>query len=288
MKAVFLAAVVTVGCVDLARPSVLSGVDAAAAADRLVDRRVDQSFDQAVDSPRPPDGGACAPSATLIGHWSFDETSGTMASDSSCQGNVGTLRGYVTPDWRSGKVRGALGFDGVDDWVLVPSAGGINQTAMRGELTIAAWVFTTALPRSEHHMVLSRQSAAVPLQEHYALYRRYNTGRLGVQLNSWEPTPAICLDPGDFPLGVWVHVAATYDRATLRLFRNGVEVCTRPQAVTLMSDSRPVIIGANMNNPTGDPQRYWNGLLDEVLLYARALSANEIAALAQGAAPPRD
>ncbi|MHC4168510.1 MAG: hypothetical protein ACYSWQ_16280 [Planctomycetota bacterium] len=54
-------------------------------------------------------------SADLVGHWRFDEGSGTTAFDSSGNGNDGTLNGG--PNWVVGYLGGALEFDGSDDWV---------------------------------------------------------------------------------------------------------------------------------------------------------------------------
>ena len=54
----------------------------------------------------------------LVGHWNFDEGAGTTASDSSGNGNTGTLTNG--PVWTTGKINGALNFDGVDDNVSIP------------------------------------------------------------------------------------------------------------------------------------------------------------------------
>ena len=60
----------------------------------------------------------------LVGYWKFDEGSGTTASDSSGYGNTGTLStGASAPGWTTGKVGGALSFDGVDDYVDCVSGG---------------------------------------------------------------------------------------------------------------------------------------------------------------------
>src|SRR5262249_49373042 len=58
---------------------------------------------------------AAAPTQGLIGYWKFDESTGTTAIDSSGLGNNGILTNG--PTWTSGKVNGALGFDGINDYV---------------------------------------------------------------------------------------------------------------------------------------------------------------------------
>ena len=72
---------------------------------------------------------------------------------------------------------------------------------------------------------------------------------------------------------VWSHVATTYDGTTQRLFVNGVEVASRAQAGPLKKSSNPLRIGGN--NIWGE---YFQGLIDEVRVYNRALTATEIQA----------
>src|SRR5262245_13005486 len=66
----------------------------------------------------------------LIGYWSFNEGSGTFASDSSGNGNNGTL--VNGPIWTSGEIAGALSFDGVDDYVSFASQA-------QSTISISAW-----------------------------------------------------------------------------------------------------------------------------------------------------
>jgi len=71
----------------------------------------------------------------LVGHWKFDESSGTTASDSSGNGNVGTLANG--PVWTAGKIGNALSFEGVNSYVGVPSSANydsMNQGLIINEL----------------------------------------------------------------------------------------------------------------------------------------------------------
>ena len=73
------------------------------------------------------------------------------------------------------------------------------------------------------------------------------------------------------PLNVWTHVAFTYDGTTQRLFVNGAQVATRAQTGNIQATNSPLWIGGN--NPYGE---YFVGLLDDVRVYNRALTATEI------------
>lgn len=74
------------------------------------------------------------PTDGLVDYWNFDETSGTTASDSSGSNITGTLQN--NPTWTTGKIGGALRFDGLNDYVIT-SAPAITAT---DNWTIAAWI----------------------------------------------------------------------------------------------------------------------------------------------------
>ena len=75
------------------------------------------------------------------------------------------------------------------------------------------------------------------------------------------------------PLGAWTHLATTYDGASQRLYINGVLVATRAQTGTIAVGNQPLRVGGN--NSSGE---FFRGLIDEVRIYNRALSAAEITA----------
>jgi len=75
-------------------------------------------------------------SAELVAHWRLDETSGTIAYDSSGYGNDGTLNG--NPQWEAGMIAGALHFDGSSDYVQIPFSESL-RVQNQGDLTSTAW-----------------------------------------------------------------------------------------------------------------------------------------------------
>src|SRR5262245_30746986 len=68
----------------------------------------------------------------------------------------------------------------------------------------------------------------------------------------------------------WTHLAATYDRTTIRLYVNGVQVASAAQTAAISTSNAALTIGANTYG------EYFNGLVDEVRIYNRALTAAEI------------
>ncbi|MDB6059453.1 MAG: C-terminal target protein, partial [Verrucomicrobiales bacterium] len=81
------------------------------------------------------------------------------------------------------------------------------------------------------------------------------------------------------PVSSWHHVGYTYNQATAlgTLFLDGVVVATASGSGPIAYDNRPFIVGADIEN--GNPTYFFNGSIDEVALYDRALATNEIAAL---------
>src|ERR1700741_3620737 len=79
-----------------------------------------------------------------------------------------------------------------------------------------------------------------------------------------SPPPALAVN-------AWSHVALTWDGSIMRLYINGVEAANKARTGTLQSTTTPLRIGTN--SPYGE---FFQGLIDEVRIYTRALSAAEI------------
>ena len=73
------------------------------------------------------------------------------------------------------------------------------------------------------------------------------------------------------PVNAWTHIAFTYDGTTQRLYVNGTQVATKATTGAIQTTNNPLWIGGNQ--PYGE---YFNGLIDEVRVYSRALSQSEI------------
>src|SRR5262249_8814396 len=88
------------------------------------------------------------------------------------------------------------------------------------------------------------------------------------------------------PVGVWTHVALTYDGSNLRLFTNGTQVSSLAVTGAIQTNLNPLWTGGN--SPYGE---YFNGLTDDARVYNRALSAAEIQTdmnTSLGTPPPPD
>jgi hypothetical protein len=205
-------------------------------------------------------GSASGQPAGLMAAYSFDEGAGTSVGDTSGNAHAGTISGasWATSGWFGG----ALHFDGTNDWVAVPDAGGFD---LRTGMTLESWVYPTALSGWRTVILKERPGGLA-----YALYAHDNAPRPAVYVNAGGADVAALGGVG-LPLNAWAHLAATYDGAILRLYINGNEVGSQALANPIVTSTQPLRIGGNA--VWGE---HFAGLIDEVRIYNRALSPAEI------------
>jgi hypothetical protein len=147
----------------------------------------------------------------------------------------------------------------------VPDANSLDLTT---GMTLEAWVQPTALGSLWRTVMLKEQ----PGNLIYALYAGDGLGRPATDVfttadKGFSGTTALTLN-------TWVHLAATYDGTTQRLFVNGVQVATKATTGAIKVSTGALRIGGN-NVWTNE---WFAGLIDEVRVYNKALTAAEIQA----------
>ncbi len=220
------------------------------------------------EEPPPP-----LPEPGLVGRWSLDEGAGTRVFDHSGSANHGQLeRGDPATFWVPGRMGAALNLsEGL--WVNVPSSPSIDSVSATNALTIAAWVWPASFSPGEFNFIVSRQIGATPLDNY------------GLALRDGRPTLAIVTDfissaPRIEPKR-WSHLAVTFDGLFARVYVDGLLVAQQRNGRRLSSQARPLLIGGNQNDGSGKPKEFFDGFVDEVRLYNRALLAPEVADLAR-------
>jgi RNA polymerase sigma-70 factor, ECF subfamily len=215
----------------------------------------------------------------LMGYWSFDERPGSSrALDRSGAGNHCVLRRLDSAAaWGAGARTGAIALSG-KGWLECPATGALVNPNQ--QLTIAVWVRTGDKQR-HYRSVVARQLDWGRQDE---LMFGFANRDLVFTSHAWKGRVRGPLPPG---LGTWFHVAVTRDGDGITiLYADGVEVgrgVTRPAVRPL--GGNPLILGGAVNGE--DPQlaeSRFDGGMDELVIYDRALSADEVAELARRAA----
>jgi hypothetical protein len=135
-------------------------------------------------------------------------------------------------------------------------------------MTLEAWVYPTVQPSSWRAIITKERPSGVVYYLH-AGSDSTNRPATGLVVGSAEQT----LYGGTrLAANTWVHLAATYDGANQRLYVNGVQVSTRVQTGSILTSTGALRIGGN--SVFGE---YFNGRIDEVRIYNRALTQAEIA-----------
>ncbi|XXY44870.1 protein kinase [Sorangium sp. So ce269] len=218
----------------------------------------------------------------------LDVLAGARAEDLAGGNDAVLVRGPTPVD---GRIGGALRFDGVDDYVEAPHARSLDVG--EGDLSITAWVQTTS---AEGIVVIVDQRDEGPRGVHgYCVF--LSRGHLSAQLADRDASPKCSMGTstactnylsGAFVAdGSWHHIAVTVDRRAVdggTFYVDGAaagrfDPTSRPGS---LDNRAPLRIGSRSSSESG----FFRGVVDEVALYRRALSPEEVAAAArQGAAP---
>ena len=230
--------------------------------------------------------GVLATDATpnLVAHWKMDENTGaTTLTDASTYANNANIIG--SPSFVTGLLGNAMQLSGTGQYATAPNSISLNISGAgsSSSITLAAWVrpngatattqnilkkaVTTGTAINGYELSLASAGSTWPQKVFFRLNQA--TSGDGFRVNSSTV----------YPLNgtAWMHIAATYDGITMKLYVNGVQEggdLTGP-ASGIVSNSLAVGIGAQPDGTT-----LFNGLLDDARIYNRALTASEILTLA--------
>ena len=207
----------------------------------------------------------------LVGWWKFDETNGTVAYDSSGNGNDG----YLTngPTWTEGKIGGSLSFDGVDDRVALPNS------ALNGLTNLTLNLWTKLNSGSQDHFFIS---GAFSSQHNHFLFGLTNTNEIHI----WDGNSkknGHSYPPSNWD-GKWINITLIrkIDGSGSQIFIDSVNVNSKAYNASALSIAdKGLWVGADQDRVNGgwESTQFLDGLIDEVRIYDRALSADEVQAL---------
>ncbi len=200
----------------------------------------------------------------LVGYWNFDEGSGTTAHDSSGSTYNGAINGAT---WTTGKINGALNFNGSTTNVVTPGI------LLGNTFSVSAWVSPTVLTQGAFVRIAETQySGGLYLGTNASGTKYKFIVNLGQGSTGGCGAAYGCAEGGTIA-SAWHLVTATYDGITGKLYVDGALVAsdtfTAPAATNF-----PLYIGSYYHGGYG-----WNGSLDDIRLYSTALTASDVSTL---------
>ncbi|MGB9594695.1 MAG: LamG domain-containing protein [Candidatus Poribacteria bacterium] len=203
---------------------------------------------------------------SLVLALAFDENQGNESKDFSKYGFKATIEG---PKWGVGKFGKALEFDGLDDFVKVADA---PQLRLINGGTVMAWAYILSGGHASWPRLIHKSNTTAGTGPGYeVLFDRANGDAVRVCLGS------ACVDSFvemKLDREKWYHIAMTFDGAKIKVYVDANLVAERNQpGVLIDSTDIPIIIGNSFN-----AQRAFQGTIDEVRIWSRALKAYEIKA----------
>jgi arabinan endo-1,5-alpha-L-arabinosidase len=199
---------------------------------------------------------------------------GTRLHDLQAGRYQGTLTNMDPPtDWVRSSGQYALDFDGSNDYVLVPHNSGLDRET-NGTLTISVWVRRSANVAGYETLVTKRLS--VGTNTNYELSFN-NTSTSGSKAFTFYSGGPFTLSTVLVPLLSWTHIATVSTASGTSYYANG-----QPAGTSITTVGSPNLHPLKIAAVAGSPETsYFNGQIDDVAIYNRALTAGEIRTLSR-------
>jgi hypothetical protein len=206
---------------------------------------------------------------SLVLYFSFDAETKDDIKDLSKHENHGTISG--NPKWDTGKIGKAVTFDAVDDQVVVPTSKSLD---IEKEITMMAWINAGKDLMADWRTIIGKSPTNVLGQTTFSYdIRTDKDGKLRFSLNmgGWQHIIGPVAE-----IGKWSHVAGTYDGSEMVFYLNGAEIGKKPVKGKINVTADPVGIGNIVDAGGASQNEYWAGHLDEVKVWNRGLSNDEV------------
>jgi len=215
----------------------------------------------------------------LVAQWHMDEGSGSSIDDSSSGSNDGTISGasWAGADggkWFTSTTAGfstgdSLSFDGTDDYVTVADSTSLDVTA----ITIALWIKAGSVSSTQYLV-----AKWLPTGDNRA-YSLFLNGSTVVFETSFDGSTYNTLNSSTSLIAsTWYHIAVTFSGTAKVIFINGSSSGNTSVTGTLRNSNANLTIATVNDGTLAD---FYEGIIDEVSIYNRALTADEVKALSQ-------
>ena len=211
--------------------------------------------------------------SAFLSLWQLDESSGTTAHD-SIGSNHGTL--YGNPQWTTGKIGGALNFDGVDDYVKIPDDDSLNPAQ---QITIAYWICARTAGGGVYKYAScpDQTGKGSPGNSRAYTFGIGGDSKAGLTIYMTRDLADSIQSVNTVSLNQWHHIAATFNQGQAAIYIDGQLENTKTMSVSsIMNDAQPVMLGGYWEYCTPKFVSTLSGMLDDVRIYSRALSDGEV------------
>jgi hypothetical protein len=216
----------------------------------------------------------------LVLNYRFDNDSGVVARDSSANAIHGSYVNTTAAAARSAGVPGrswAITLVGAEQqYVSVPERNVLDVD----RFTVAALVRYTGVENDE---TFGRWEVIEKARAYWINVRTDGRVRVGGFFGGCTSAAWRYFDSNvAVPTNTWTHVASTYNGSALTVWINGSPAGSMAVTGTTCRNNRPLAVGAKNDPAAGLREAFWDGQLDDIRIYRRALSANEIRGLLPG------
>lgn len=212
----------------------------------------------------------------LISCWEFEETSGSTAYDNHGANNLTNSGATVNQAGKTGK---AYSFDGSD--VLYKNSGNDAFQNLPG-LSVSAWVYPTYTTSSDYYLIIVSKLHSSWVSPNYQFQLRVRLG--SYKLFEWVVGQAAAFKgvstiSNEYQVNTWALITGTYDGQTVRLYKNGLLKSSDGFASPGNTGSANSAFNIGDDADLYSNFREWQGRIDQVGIWDRALTADEIALL---------
>jgi hypothetical protein len=190
----------------------------------------------------------------------------------SVNANNGTFNG--TTAYASGEVNNAFSFNGAS-YVQVPDSTTLHFT--NNVMTVETWIYLTSYTGANSREIVSKLNAANLLENVFTMAVDPSNHKAYYAVEAADyGSSGLVYSSVVIPTNEWTHIAATCDGSAMNIYVNGQLSGTTAWTNGIFQGTAPLTIGCTMQSV---PTSYFNGRIDELSLYQRALTDCEIQAL---------
>jgi hypothetical protein len=216
-------------------------------------------------------------STNEIAYWSFDDNTGSSVSDNSGNSHTGTWNGTLGSQWTTGKINSGGSFNGSDNYVIATVNAGLD-----GSFSLSSWFKIPNFTSGEYTLVSSRVAS---YDNYWAnLFVDASNKFAAVNLYDGITNPYAFGVNNELTTNTWYHVVLVRNTTdhTLKYYLNGALVTSVLDTTTVAPAYSDLTIGAR--HSSGAYRGFFNGVIDEVGIWSRALDSTEVSDLYNGGA----